>query len=150
MPQKQCANCGVGIEEGKHFCRSCNHKSNLKNLLFLAALIFVILPGIFYLSDLASARYPKDMDMDQEAEYICRSLIRSTLHDPSRAEFPLGSFVSYQLPDGSWHVIREVRAPNAFNAMRLGKFSCNVSYAGSPEKRYNSKHWRWNDVKQLD
>ena len=149
MAEKPCAKCGISIDEDKYFCKACNHKTNVKNLAYLALLIFVILPTILYLVDLATTRYPRDMDMAQEAEYACRSLIRSTLHDSSRAEFPLGAFESSQLPDGSWRVIREVRAPNAFNALRLGKFSCLVSYTGLPDKKYNNLHWRGHDVKQL-
>jgi hypothetical protein len=111
--------------------------------------VILAIPGVVFIVDNATSRKPYEIDLAQEAEYQCRSFIRSNLHDPASAEFPLGRFVSEKQPDGSWVVVREVRAPNGFNAMRLANFSCKVSYSGSPDQQYNTSKWIWLDLKEI-
>jgi hypothetical protein len=101
----------------------------------------VAIPFVLLFVSIFKESPPKKIT-SEDAEYQCRGMIREILHDPSRAEFPLGRFETMVNADGSWTILREVRAPNAFNAMRRGTYECQVAYeAGS---------WRWLGVKQVD
>jgi hypothetical protein len=56
--------------------------------------------------------------------YACKQLVKKSLHDPDSAKFEDGFF--YWPDKGFDRLEVQVRARNAFNAMRLSTFECRV------------------------
>jgi hypothetical protein len=97
-------------------------RSTLIAYLMLGSLVAVPVGVLIYKSGQPSTAVPKE----KSAELACRDFILKQAHDPSRTEFPKDMYGSIQLQDGTWSVIREVRAPNEYNALRLFRVECKL------------------------
>lgn len=64
----------------------------------------------------------------RDAVTACESSVRQRMHDPDSAQFPPRSeFKVIPISEpSSYDVIVNVRAKNAFNALRLGTFKCEI------------------------
>ena len=70
-----------------------------------------------------------DQDFEYYAKTACEKEVRATLHDPDSAQFPSrDSFkVTVNKPRQSYAVIVDIRAKNAFNALRSVTYSCLIT-----------------------
>lgn len=69
----------------------------------------------------------------ESAPAICRAFIRRQLHDPGSAEFISDRTTLHS--DDSLTVVVELRAKNAFNALRVMSYDCHVQPIGAGDFR---------------
>lgn len=102
---------------------------------FLASLIaplivFSVFCYVFFMSYKNDSDASKNrlIDLEGSAIYACKESIKNNLHDPSSAQFPDKSdFKVIRVENSqSYDVIVSVRAKNAFNALRLSRFKCEI------------------------
>lgn len=125
-----CKECKKEISDEVDKCPHCGFKvKKSSGCLTLIIIGIIVIGAISSLSsnDSSSTTSSSAYDSRQSASGACMSFIKQMLHDPDSAEFGHSSeaYVNEEKP-GIWKVQREVRAKNAFNAMRLSTFECNM------------------------
>lgn len=103
---------------------------------FLAAMVaptivVAALGYVFFMSYRSGGepvKKPPEIDARRNAVYACEESIRKKLHDPDSAQFPpRAEFIVTPVAEPvSYDVIVDVRAKNAFNALRLSRFKCEI------------------------
>ncbi|MDC2858652.1 MULTISPECIES: hypothetical protein [Delftia] len=99
--------------------------------LIAPAIVVAVLGYVFFMSYKSGgepAKKPPEIDARRNALYACEESIRKKLHDPGSAQFPpRGEFIVTPVSEPvSYDVIVDVRAKNAFNALRLNRFKCEI------------------------
>jgi hypothetical protein len=91
-----------------------------------------VIAGLAVFIAVAVAGEPPDKatrEKEWQAVQTCQAAIAAKLHDPRSAEWPGLSRSYRQLKGGAYTVQVEVRARNAFNALRLGTYECRINAA---------------------
>lgn len=124
----------------------------MKEKLFAALLAPTIIAGalgIFFIvapKDVSTPQVdtPKEPQDWMSARMACKESIKKQLHDPSSAEFPAFSefkVIPVEEPV-SYDVMVDVRAKNAFNALRLITFKCEIRELSRGER--GGLNWKGN------
>lgn len=101
-------------------------------LIFVGIVLFIAVLGGFF--DGRPAQPPRAMTYaEREADRVrsarsgCRHFIRTQLHDPRSAEFePMAGYPTTKLPNDRYRVMVTLRAKNAFGALVLGQYLCEI------------------------
>lgn len=89
-----------------------------------------------------AAEANKPAPPERLAKTACKNFINLRLNDPDSAEFPYTSdWPSVALKDGKYRVMANLRAKNAFGALMLAEFQCDV--------RLDNRGWTLVDLKQI-
>jgi hypothetical protein len=139
-----CEECGKEISAKAENCPHCGYKKEKSSGCLPIIIIGAIVIGaITSLSSNNSNNTTTSapIDLKQSASGACMEFIKQVLHDPDSAEFGDSSsaYVNEEI-SGNWVVQREVRAKNAFNAVRLSNFECKMTFDGN--------NWRASSVKE--
>ncbi len=141
----KCKECGKEISDRADKCPHCGAKPSSGSGCLPALIIGIIVIGA--ISSLSSTSPTGGVrenaaDSRQSASGACMGFIKQVLHDPDSAEFShsSGAYVNEDSP-GNWTVQREVRAKNAYNAMRLSTFECKMTL--------NGETWHASSVKEI-
>ena len=140
-----CKECKKEISEDAKTCPHCGADINTNlgcGTLIVIVFAALILFNIFSSNSSNSSKGSASIDMRQSASGACMQFIKQVLNDPDSAEFSNSSesVVSETAPN-QWTVQREVRAKNAFNAIRLSNFECKMTFDGTT--------WRASSVNEI-
>jgi hypothetical protein len=142
MAMRPCRECGKAISTEAQACPHCGDKPRRTSAFTWIIAVFFGLVGFSWFSlslrsDTRPAPPPptpaqlaqEKREREQSAlAYLCKELVKKSLHDPATAQFEDG--FAFGRRDGVDRIQVKVRARNAYNAVRLATFECRVGRTG--------------------
>lgn len=139
-----CTECAQSVSDRAETCPHCGFKLiattywSFGRVLIAIILLLGLVTCISNLSEAPTPAAPKSeadikADRDRTARYACKSFIEKSLHDPSSADLSQWTSAVVTHPSANttiYEVYMQVRAKNAFNALRLSTMVCRVQRDG--------------------
>jgi hypothetical protein len=123
-----CKDCQKQFSTDVKRCPHCGAKVKKETKRWSRKKICMIIGGIVFLPPLLGIKNePQPIDPITQAQYICKGMVKKSLHDPDSAEFDTPNFYAAGVDNKNiYRVVVTLRAKNGFNALRKMAVDCRL------------------------